>query len=58
MSKNDDMEVDTNRGHGLRVMTDKSEQQEARGNKGGARGANENDREQLQREQAKKLSPQ
>jgi hypothetical protein len=45
MGNSDDMEVGTNRGHGLRVVTDKSERQEAWGNKGGAPGENENERE-------------
>jgi hypothetical protein len=55
MSSNDYMEVDTDHGHGLRGMNDNSEVHESRGNKGGSHGDNENEREQLQQEQAKKL---
>jgi hypothetical protein len=47
MGNNEDVEVDTDRGRGLRVVADKIEGQKARGNKGGCRGENENEREQI-----------
>jgi hypothetical protein len=48
MSNNDDMEIDIDidRGRGLRGTTDKSEQQKARGNKSDHRGLEEREREQ------------
>jgi hypothetical protein len=55
MSNNDDMEVFTDRGRGPRSTADNIEGQEARGNKGGSRGEDESEREQLQREQAGKI---
>jgi hypothetical protein len=45
MSKKDDMEVDTDRSHGLRGTTDNIVGQESRRHKGGSRGADENERE-------------
>jgi hypothetical protein len=54
MSNNEDMEVDTDSGHGLRGTHKNSEGHAARGNKGSSRGVNENDREHLQQEQDKK----
>jgi hypothetical protein len=54
MSNNDDMEIDLDRGRGLRGMTDKSEQQKARGNKSDHRGLEEREREQQQREYIRK----
>jgi hypothetical protein len=54
MSNNEDMEIDLDRGRGLRGMTDKSEQQKARGNKSDRRGLEEREREQRQREYIRK----
>jgi hypothetical protein len=55
MSKNEDMEVGTDRGHGLQGTNKNSEVHAARVNKGSSRGANENEREHLHQEQPKKL---
>jgi hypothetical protein len=46
MSNNDDMEIDLDRGRGLRGTTDKSEQHKARGNRSDHRGLEEREREQ------------
>jgi hypothetical protein len=46
MSNNEDMEIDIDRGRGLRGTTDKSEQQKARGNKSDHRWLEEREREQ------------
>jgi hypothetical protein len=48
------MEVDVDRGHGLQGTDDNNEGHEVRGNKSGSRGANEKEREQLQRDKGKK----
>jgi hypothetical protein len=55
MSNNEDMEIDFDRGRGLRGTTDKSDQQKARGNKSDHRGLEEREREQRQREYIRKL---
>jgi hypothetical protein len=55
MSNNEDMEVEFDCGHGLQCTNENNEGYEARGNKGSSRGVKEKEREQLQREQAKKL---
>jgi hypothetical protein len=54
MSNTDDMEIDLDRGRGLRGTTDKSEQQKARGNKSDHCGLEEREREQRQREYIRK----
>jgi hypothetical protein len=45
MSNNEDMEIDFDRGRGLRGTTDKSDKQKARGNKSDHRGLEERERE-------------
>jgi hypothetical protein len=55
MSNNEDIEVDYDRVHGLQGTNENSEGHEERGKKGGSRGDNEKEREQLQREQTQKL---
>jgi hypothetical protein len=54
MSNNDDMEIDLDRGRGLRGTTEKSEQQKERGNKSDHRGLEERERDQRQREYIRK----
>jgi hypothetical protein len=58
MSNNEDMEVITDRGHGLRGTNKNSEGHAAKGKKRGYRAVKENDREHLQQEQDKKIPPQ
>jgi hypothetical protein len=54
MSNNEDMEIDLDRGRGLRGTTYKSEKQKARGNKSDHRGLEEREGEQQQREYIRK----
>jgi hypothetical protein len=53
MSSNEDLQVDNDRGHGLRVTNKNIEGHVARGNTGGYHGANKNEIEQVHQEQEK-----